>query len=167
MVFFLTLCCPNGNFPHIRVAFPQGNPAATESSYPTLINYKVHAGSFCVIIVHWTLTWTTGSLACVRDHSYAYVYTLGLHGHTDSKSAQHFWLWKNSLSFSCAPDGVRTSSLWTSSPTLYQLSHPVTQYDMLWSRKKNPTKKQTNKLFHFYSQILMRVILRKAWMYLN
>ena len=28
--------------------FPQGKPAATESRYPTLINHKVHAGSFLV-----------------------------------------------------------------------------------------------------------------------
>ena len=42
--------------------FPQGKTAATESHYPTLINYKVHAGSFHLAIIHWTLTWTTGSL---------------------------------------------------------------------------------------------------------
>ena len=28
--------------------------------------------------------------------------------------------------FSCAPDGIRTSVLWILSPTLQQLSHPVT-----------------------------------------
>ena len=50
--------------------FPQGKPAATESRYPTLINYKVHAGSFRVSVIHRTLT---GSLTCVRDHSYACV----------------------------------------------------------------------------------------------
>ena len=32
----------------IRVAFPQAKPAATESRYPSLINYKVHAGVFSV-----------------------------------------------------------------------------------------------------------------------
>ena len=53
----------------IRVAFPQGKPAATESLYPTLINYKVHAGSFCVSMIHQTLTWTTGSLT-VRTWSF-------------------------------------------------------------------------------------------------
>ena len=35
---------PMGNLGY----FPQGKPAATESCYPTLINYKVHAGSFRV-----------------------------------------------------------------------------------------------------------------------
>ena len=58
--------------------FPQGNPAATESRYPTLIHYEVHAGSFRASILHRTLTWTTGSLTCVRDHSYTCVYTRGL-----------------------------------------------------------------------------------------
>ena len=45
--------------------FPQGKPAASESRYPTLINYKVYAGSFRVFVIHRTLTWTTGSVMCV------------------------------------------------------------------------------------------------------
>ena len=39
--------------------------------------------SFPVSIIHRTLIWTTGSLTCVHDHSYAYVYTQRV-GHTDS-----------------------------------------------------------------------------------
>ena len=35
----------------------------------------MHAGYFCVSIIHQTLTWTTGSLTCVR--SYACMYTRG------------------------------------------------------------------------------------------
>ena len=35
----------------VGVAFPQGKPAATESRYPILINYKVHAGSFPVSVI--------------------------------------------------------------------------------------------------------------------
>ena len=30
---------------------------------------KVHAGSFRVSVIDRNLTWTTGSLMCVRDHS--------------------------------------------------------------------------------------------------
>ena len=33
---------------------------------------KVHAGSFRVSVIYRTLTWTTGSLTCVRDHSSVY-----------------------------------------------------------------------------------------------
>ena len=36
-----------------------------------------------------------------------------------------FWVRKTLTNFSCAPDRVRASCLWISSPTLYQLSHPV------------------------------------------
>ena len=46
-------------------------------------------------------------------------------GHTDSQSAQHLWLGKTLTNRSCAPDGIRTSGLWISSPTLYPLSHPA------------------------------------------
>ena len=41
---------------------------AQEQRYPVL---QVHSGSFRVSVIHRTLTWTTGSLTCVRDHSYA------------------------------------------------------------------------------------------------
>ena len=44
--------------------------------YPSVS--KVHAGSFRVSIIHRTLTWTTGSLMCIRDYCYACVYTRGL-----------------------------------------------------------------------------------------
>ena len=37
-----------------------------------------------------------------------------------------FWLGKTLTNVSCAPNGVRISDLWISSPTLCQLSHPVT-----------------------------------------
>ena len=60
-----------GNLGH----FSQGKPAATESHYPILMNYKVHAGSYHVSVIHQSLTWTAESLRCVRDHSYACVYT--------------------------------------------------------------------------------------------
>ena len=35
---------------------------------------KVHAGSFPVSVIHRTVTWTTGSLTSMRDHSFACVY---------------------------------------------------------------------------------------------
>ena len=38
----------------------------------------LYAGSFRVWVIHRTLTWTTGSLTRVRDHSYSYLYTRGL-----------------------------------------------------------------------------------------
>ena len=110
------------------VRFPQRKPAAAESCYPTLlINYKVHAGSFRVSVIHRDLTWTTGSLTCVRNHSYACVFTRGV-GHSDNVSAHHFDLEKLSQFFLVLltgfepRDGVRTSGLWISSPILYLLS---------------------------------------------
>ena len=80
-----------------------------------------------VSVIHQTLTWTTGSLTCVCDYSYACVYTHGV-GHTDSESAQHFGLRKTHTNFSCALDtgGVGTSDLWIWNPTLYQVSHLIT-----------------------------------------
>ena len=95
-----------------------------QSCYTQLKQIKVHAGSFCVSIIHGTLTWMTGSLTCVRDHSYACVYTRGLGIPTAS---QHNIFDSEKLpNFSCAPDagGVRNYGLWISSPTLYQLSYP-------------------------------------------
>ena len=85
--------------------------------------FFMHAG-FHVSVIHQTLTWTTGSLTCVH-HSYACAYTWGLGTPTMS---QHTILDSGkTLSFSCATDGVRTSGHRMLRPTLYQLSHPVTQ----------------------------------------
>ena len=75
-------------FTWLRLQPPQ------DQRYPVL---QVHAGPVRVSVIHRTLTWTTGSVKRVCDHSYACVYTRGC-GHTDNESTQHF----------CAPDGVRT-----------------------------------------------------------
>ena len=49
---------------------------------------KVHAGSFHISVGHRSLKWTTGSLTCVRDHSYACIYIHMGVGHTDSKVSE-------------------------------------------------------------------------------
>ena len=41
--------------------------------------------SFRVFVTHRILTWTTGSLTCVRDHSYAYTHRRGLRTQTVSQ----------------------------------------------------------------------------------
>ena len=46
---------------------------------------KVNAGSVRVSVIHRTLTWTTGSLPCLRDHSYACVYKRGFGTPTTSQ----------------------------------------------------------------------------------
>ena len=72
-----------------------------------------------VNVIHQTLTWTTGSLTYTRDYSYAW------RGHDES--GQHFDSEKTFTIFSCAPDGVQTSTHgihWTSRPTLYQFIEP-------------------------------------------
>ena len=46
--------------------------------YPSVS--KVHAGSFRFSVSHRTLTWTTGSLTCVRGHSYACAFYPYAHG---------------------------------------------------------------------------------------
>ena len=48
--------------------------AAAAARAALLSPTSVYAGSFRVFVIHRNLTWTTGSLTCVRDHSYACVY---------------------------------------------------------------------------------------------
>ena len=50
--------------------------------YPVL---QMHAGPFRVSVIHQTLTWTSGSLKCVHDHSYACIYTQRLGTQTMSQ----------------------------------------------------------------------------------
>ena len=86
----------------------------------TLINYNVHAGSFGVSAIHRTLTWTTWSLTCVRDYSYACV---RIHTGVGTPTSQdNIFDWeKLSPFFLVLLTGVRTSALRISSPTLYPL----------------------------------------------
>ena len=64
----------------------------SRATQPELIKVNV-GGSFRVSVIHRILTWTTGSLSCVRDYYCVCIYTRG-DGHTDSESAQHFWVGK-------------------------------------------------------------------------
>ena len=76
--------------------------------YPNLINYKMHAGSFRVSVIHRTLTCTTGSQFNVIILKGAYA-----HGSWDTPTtSQHNIVTrkKSLANTSCAPDGVRTSA---------------------------------------------------------
>ena len=90
-IFFFLHCCPKGNFSHGKFRSLSQRKASccnSRTTQPQLI-IKCMLGLF-VSVIHQTLTWTTGSMTCVHDHSYAcgYIYT-GV-GHTDNKSAQQF-----------------------------------------------------------------------------
>ena len=77
--FVLHFIIPFGNLDRltwVRIQQPQ------EQRYPVL---QVHAGSFRVSVIYRSLTWTTGSLTCVGDDSYACVYTRGLGTPTTSQ----------------------------------------------------------------------------------
>ena len=91
--------------------FPRWKRAATVRRYPVCF-CPVSSTCFRVSVIHRPLAWTTGSLTCLRDHCYAYLYTRGLG--TPTTSQHNILTRKNSQFFSCAPDGVRTSGLWIS-----------------------------------------------------
>ena len=116
----LSLSWNSGRLTRVRLHQPH-----QEQRYPAL---QVHAGSFRVSVIHRNppnydmdfrifnvRTWSF--FLCVRRPLHTGV------GHTDESA--HFWLRKTLTNLSCAPDGVGTSGLWISSPTIYQLSHPA------------------------------------------
>ena len=83
-----TLCCPNGNFFHGKLGSLSSRKAScSQMRYPPLTIITVHAGSFRVSTIRRTLIYTAGSLTCVRDHSYACVYTRRLG--TPPTASQH------------------------------------------------------------------------------
>ena len=92
--------------------------------------FSVHAGCFRVYVIHQTLTWTT-TLTCICYHSCAYVYTWGLG--TPAENQHKILDLKKFRNLSCAPDRIWTFLLWIWSPTLYQLSQPVTPWN--WTKK--------------------------------
>ena len=80
--------------------------------------FSVYAGSFGVSVIHQTLTWTTGSLSCVLI-ILVHACTHGGWTHRQQVS-RTFLTRKNSLIFHSILRPLDPS------PTLYQLSHPIT-----------------------------------------
>ena len=70
--------------------FPQGKPAATESRYPNLINYKAHAGSFPVSGTNPLNSDMNYRIFNVRTQFFCVRINTGVGHTTDSESAQHF-----------------------------------------------------------------------------
>ena len=79
---------------------------------------------FRVSVIHQSLTWTTGSLTCVRDHSYACVYTQGLG--TLTTSQHNILTKKNSHKFVLCSGQSSNLGYLDLESMLYQLSHPTT-----------------------------------------
>ena len=88
---------------------------------------KVHAGSFRASVIHRTLIKTTGTLTYVRDHYYACVYTHGGWAHRQRVNTTFLTIGKTHIFFLCSCRGSNSGHRYNriSSPTLYQLSHPV------------------------------------------
>ena len=74
---------------------------------------KVYAGSFRVPVIHRTLTCTTGSLTCIRGHSYACVDTRGLGTPHRQRVSTAFWTRKNSQVVLVPLTGFELGSLMT------------------------------------------------------
>ena len=111
--------------------FPQGKPATTESRCPTLIDYKVHAGSFRVSVLWRGLhdLYRAHVIIVMRAYNYS------LHGGWAHRQrvSKTFGL-KQTFTFSCSPNGVRTSGsldLW--SDTLPLEPPPVDPVECLYN----------------------------------
>ena len=120
-VFFNTLLIPCGKFkpPCLVTA-----TAAFKSS-TTWAVLQVHAGSFRVSAIHWTLTWTTGFLTCAYMIILTRAYTHGDWAH---------WQWVSTTFFDseifyllCSWWGLNSGHgiHWVLNMMLYQLSHPL------------------------------------------
>ena len=80
--------------------------------------FSVHAGSFCVSVIHQTLTWNTGSLSCAHGHSCACMHVHTGVGLTNNESAQHFLLGKTHNVLLCSWRDLNVSPLDLESNTL-------------------------------------------------
>ena len=106
--------------------FSRGKRAAIVRPYHffLLLFFFPVCSVFCASITHQTMTWSTGSLTCIRAQSYACVYAQGLG--TPTVSQHNIFTQKNSHKlFLCSGQGLNLWSLNLES-MLYQLSHSVT-----------------------------------------
>ena len=106
----------------IQATFPLEKQAAIVQRYPVLGWCLNCVQCFRVSVTHQTLTWATGSLTCVHDHSYACAYTQGLG--TPITSQHNILTQKNCHKFFLCSG--RGSNLWSLDleSMLYTLSHP-------------------------------------------
>ena len=140
-IVFLSLSENSGRLTWVRLQQPQ------EQRYPFL---QVHVGSFCVSVIHRTLTWTTGHLTCVCGRSYACGYTHG--GLGTPTTSQHNILNSEKLSqflFLCSWRGSNLRSMDLESDALYtKPSHPDTlqvSHPSIITRRPNPSAPQLTK----------------------
>ena len=77
--FLIHFIIPFGTF---GLPYPGKTTAAASAALPSP---KGACWVFRVSVIQRTLTWTTGSLTCVRDHPFACVYTWGLSTPTASQ----------------------------------------------------------------------------------
>ena len=78
-------------------------------------------------VIHQTLTWIT---TCTRSLTYVIILKIFMHAAYTHGRRKHWWVittyfTRENSQTMCAPDGVRTSGLWISCLTLYQLSSPA------------------------------------------
>ena len=96
------------------------NKSGFKESDTIVIHTHAHAHT------HRTLTWTAGSLTCVRAHSYARVYPRGLGTPGDSESAQHFLLWKTQVFLALLTSGRYVTTTPMNTPQLECLLNELT-----------------------------------------
>ena len=111
--------------------FPRGKRAAVVRRYPVFgVCFSSCVQYFRVSVIHRTLTWTTGSLICVR--SYACVYTRGWG--TPTRSQRNILTWKNS--HKCVLSFGRDSLSLQHPPLSLQ---PLSRLSNVWTRRDRNT----------------------------
>ena len=97
----------------IRVDFPRESQLRqSRATQPT-----VHAECFCVSLIHWALTWATGSLTCA--HMLMHAIAHGGYRHS-KRVCTDSWLWEKKIP--CRP-GESNLRQRRAGPTFYQLSY--------------------------------------------
>ena len=112
------------------------------------------------------MTWPTWVLTCLRDHSYACVNIRGF-GHTNSESAQHFWFGNKSISFICAPDGIRTRVLECQVRCSTNWATPPVRLKSLYRISLNSETATRHRILYitFYIRIRERVEVWSMWLW--
>ena len=110
MTIYRAWICPCCNNMLIALERPQ-------SSSWLFLSLMVHAGCVCVAIIHWTLTWTTGSLTCAQMLMHAIA-----HGGVRTRTPKESLHWKLTLGRkSLSTQGNRTC---VSGVTVRCCNHP-------------------------------------------
>ena len=158
ITFFFTTVFSYSDFSHGKFQLFSPGKASCDSH---ATQPMVHAGCFSVTLIHWTLTWTTGSLTCTKMLMHATALR-GVHTHAIRESALEVdsWTEKSPLPYW----GIKPASAtcWSDALPIELRPHPLILITNLLAQQPQPFRIHTCLQIHGISIFCTNICFNTA-----